>query len=91
MEAGCVRAPTRCTYLPTAALLLEVVSPDDDTWEKLGFYAAHHVDELLIVDPERHRVDWLALTLTGEYARVERSGLIGLRPTGLAEQLDWPD
>ncbi len=29
----------------TAALVVEIVSPRDKTWEKLGFYAAHHVDE----------------------------------------------
>jgi len=45
---------------PTAALVVEIVSPGDKTWDKLGFYAAHHVDELLIVDPHKRTVDWLA-------------------------------
>lgn len=40
-------------YVPTAALVLEVVSPDDETWEKVGFYSAHGVGELLIVDPQK--------------------------------------
>jgi hypothetical protein len=31
-------------YVPTAALVVEIISPDDNTWEKLGFYAAHGVD-----------------------------------------------
>lgn len=98
-EPGDFRVPDRAllrpgpdaVYLPTAALVVEIVSPGDDTWQKLGFYAAHHVDELVIVDPERREVDWLALTPTGDYARVERSGLIGVGPAELAEQLDWPD
>ena len=98
-EPGDFRVPDRAllrpgpdaVYLPTAALVGEIVSPGDDTWEKLGFYAAHHVDDLLIVDPERRRVDWLALMPRGEYERVERSGLIGLGPAWLAERLDWPD
>ena len=76
-------------YLPTAALVVEIVSPGDDTWQKLGFYAAHTVDELVIVDPQERTVQWLGLT--GErYEPLERSGLIELGPAELAEQIDWP-
>src|SRR5436305_13179771 len=60
---------------PTAALVAEVVSPGDETWEKLPFYAAHDVDELLIVDPRERRGRWLALQPTGAYEPVERSSL----------------
>ncbi len=28
------------TYVPTTALAIEILSPDDDTWEKLPFYAS---------------------------------------------------
>ncbi|MDQ6776198.1 MAG: Uma2 family endonuclease [Actinomycetota bacterium] len=38
-------------YNPTAALVIEIVSSNDETWDKLRFYAAHQVDEPLIVDP----------------------------------------
>jgi Uma2 family endonuclease len=78
------------TYLPSAALAVEIVSPDDDTWKKLEFYAAHRVDELVIIDPEQRRVDWLGLAPGGEYVPIERSKLIDLGPAQLAEQLDWP-
>ena len=27
------------------------MSPDDETYEKFGFYAAHGVDELVVADP----------------------------------------
>jgi Uma2 family endonuclease len=74
---------------PTAALVFEVVSPDDETWDKLPFYAAHGVDELLIVDPTERSVHWLALE-GGEYREAERSGLIDLGPSKLAERIDWP-
>ena len=40
--------------------------PGDETWHKLPFYAAHHVDEILIVDPAELTVTWLALR-GGEY------------------------
>ena len=56
------RPGARDVYLATAALVVEIVSPGDQTWEKLEFYAAHQVDELLIVDPAERRVHWLGLT-----------------------------
>jgi len=77
------------TWHPTAALVVEIVSPGDETWEKLPFYAAHHVDEVLIVDPQERSVSWLTLK-EGEYRSIERSGLVDLGSQGLAEQLDWP-
>jgi Uma2 family endonuclease len=76
-------------YVPTAALIVEIVSPEDKTWEKLDFYAAHGVDELLIVDPELRKVDWLALR-DGKYANVDRSSLIELSAGQLADRIDWP-
>jgi Uma2 family endonuclease len=74
---------------PTAAIVIEIVSPDDETWQKLGFYAGHAVGELLIVDPYERRVDWLSLA-GAEYRPAARSGLIELSPTELAARLDWP-
>jgi Uma2 family endonuclease len=77
------------TWHSTAALLVEVVSPQDESWKKLPFYAAHDVNEVLIVDPTRHKVDWLGLR-NGEYRPLERSGLIDLGPRELAERIEWP-
>jgi Uma2 family endonuclease len=73
----------------TAALVIEIVSPKDKSRDKFDFYAAHEVDEVLIVDPEKRTIDWLGLT-DGEYRPIERSGLIDLGPSELAEQIDWP-
>jgi len=76
-------------YYATAAIVVEIVSPDDESWKKLPFYSAHDVDEVLIVDPEKRTVDWLGLK-DGEYQPIEHSGLIDLGPNELAEQIDWP-
>jgi Uma2 family endonuclease len=73
----------------TAALVVEIVSPGDETWEKLSFYAAHKVDELLILDPRKRSVDWLALT-GGSYEPTERSDLIDLSAAEPAQRVDWP-
>lgn len=70
--------------------MVEILSPRDETWEKLGFYGAHKVDQLLIVDLQKRRVDWLGLDPSGGYRALARSGLIELGPAELAERLDWP-
>jgi Uma2 family endonuclease len=77
------------TWHPTAALVVEIVSPGDESWQKLPFYAAHHVDEVLIVDPRKRTVHWL--TLDGDkYREVQRSALIELGPAELAARINWP-
>lgn len=78
------------TWHPTAALVMEIVSPGDESWDKLPFYAALEVDELVIVDPQRRTVDWLALEPGGNYPPVKQSCLITLGPVELAERIDWP-
>lgn len=76
-------------YYATAALVLEIVSPGDESYAKLPFYAAHGVDEVLIVDPQEQAVRWLSLA-GSEYRPLERSALIELGPGELADQIDWP-
>ena len=76
-------------WLSTAALVVEILSPGDESWQKLPFYVEHHVDEVLFIDPAERSVTWLALH-DREYKPVQQSGLIDLGPAELVEQLDWP-
>jgi hypothetical protein len=78
-----------------AAASLEAVAEFNlgapESWEKLPFYAAHHVDEILIVDPATRSVDWLRRDdHIGEYRPTQRSALIDSGPAALAEPIDWP-
>lgn len=88
-DGGLHRPGAAEMWHPSAALVVEIVSPGDETWQKLPFYAAHSVDEVLIVDPAERTIHWLALA-EGGYEPVERSGLIELGPAELVEQIDWP-
>jgi hypothetical protein len=88
-DGGLHRPGAAGVWLSTAAVVVEVLSPGDESWQKLPFYAAHDVDEILIVDPIERTVAWLALH-DGDYQPVRRSGLIDLGPGDLAERLDWP-
>ncbi len=89
-DGGLLRERLNRVRVPTAALVIEIVSPDDDTWNKMPFYARRGVDELLIVDLQKRRVDWLGLEPSGEYRALERSALIESGPAELAQRLDWP-
>jgi Uma2 family endonuclease len=89
-DGGLHRARRWGTWETTAPLVVEIVSPDDETWDKLAFYADHNVDEVIIVDPQQRSVDWLSLG-HGEYRKVDRSAVIELGPDELHKQLDWPE
>jgi Uma2 family endonuclease len=88
-DGGLHRDPTDRVYYPSAALVIEIVSPGDESWGKLEFYAAHGVEELLIVDPQESTVSWLGLE-GSEYQHLKRSRLIELSATELADRVDWP-
>lgn len=72
----------------TAALVIEIVSPGDKTWDKLGFYAEHRVDELLIIDPAARKIEWLTLT-ESTYQAIKRSAVIHFGAGQLTERLGW--
>jgi Uma2 family endonuclease len=88
-DGGLHRRRPRGTWHATAALVVEITSPGDESWQKLPFYARHDVDEVLIVDPTERTVAWLALR-EGQYQAVSRSGLVEPGAAELADRLDWP-
>jgi Uma2 family endonuclease len=88
-DGGLLDPAPSALYHTTARLVVEVLSPGDETWDKLPFYAAHGVDEVLVVDPDERTINWLGRE-GGEYRPVERSSLIDLGVAELAEQIDWP-
>lgn len=83
------RTPPTETWFETAAMVIEIESPDDETWQKLDFYAERSVEEVVIVSPERREVTWLALQ-RGSYVQVSCSGVVGSGPAELQAAIDWP-
>ena len=80
-------------YLPTAALVIEVISPGDESRRKMPFYADHEVDEVVLVDPQRRTVEWYALDRDGRgraYRPVDRGELLDVTAADLTGRLDWP-
>jgi Uma2 family endonuclease len=88
-DGGLHRTLPRTVFVTTAAVVIEIESPDDETWDKLSFYASHRVDEVLIVSAESGLVMWLRLE--GErYVVADHSDLLGPGSRGLARGISWP-
>lgn len=76
-------------FVPTAELVIEVVSPDDESWAKFDFYAAHDVAEVVIVDGHRRSLDWFAL-VDDTYQAVDRSEILGVAVAEVVARITWP-
>jgi len=76
-------------YLDTAALVVEIVSVGDETYDKLPFYAARQVNEVLVVDATERRVQ--VLVLTGDaYRDAECSTVLGIQASEIEAGIRWP-
>jgi Uma2 family endonuclease len=88
-DRGYHRERLDVVYFPTAAIVIEIVSPDDETYEKLPFYATHHVDEILVVDPDQRLVR--IFERAGDaYTETGHSTLLELDAATLRAVIDWP-
>jgi Uma2 family endonuclease len=77
------------TYVPSAVIVVEVVSPDDETWAKFGFYAAHGVHEICTADPHQAQLRWFVRG-GDHFVESEASEVLGVAVTDLAAAIDWP-
>ncbi|PWJ56234.1 Putative restriction endonuclease [Quadrisphaera granulorum] len=79
-------------YNDSAAIVIETLSPHDETFAKFGFYAAHAVQELWVLDvlARTIRIWQLGAQRDGEYAETGHSDLLGLDAVSVQAQLDWP-
>jgi hypothetical protein len=88
-DRGLHRSHEDLVWCPTAALVVEILSPDDEAWAKLPFYAAREVDEVVIADPAERTVVWLERD-GDRYCRVDRSALLGVEVAEIVAAIDWP-
>lgn len=86
-DAGLLPGPLGVWH-DTALLVVEILSPDDETFAKLDFYAAHGVQEVLVLD-WRDRTARVLDTQHG-HRDLDRSAVLGLTPAEIVATLDWP-
>lgn len=77
------------TFADTAAIVVEIVAPRDETWAKLDFYFARGVEEILIVDPSTREVHWLRRGDDG-FVEASASDVLDLTASELHTAIDWP-
>ena len=76
-------------FHPTAALVVEVLSPGDESRGKLRFYFACGVAEVVLVDPATRVVEWY-LRRDGGLPTGAQSPLLGILAAEVADQNTWP-
>ncbi len=88
-DAGYHRTLPNEVWVPTAAIVVEVLSPYDETWEKFPFFFAHGVEEICVADPRARTIQWF---VRGDDAFVEAntSPLLGVAVADLVAQIAWP-
>jgi hypothetical protein len=78
-------------YLPTARLVIEVLSPDDETFAKFDFYGAHGVAEIMVADPEARSLRlWRWDALSGVYVEGDRSAVLDTDLKVIEIAIEWP-
>ena len=76
-------------FRATAAVVYEIVSPNDESYAKFGFYFDRGVEELLVVDPARRTVEWYTRG-PDAFVRGAGSALLGVTEAELTAEIDWP-
>jgi len=76
-------------FVPTAVVVGEVLSPGDETWEKLPFYAARGVAEVFVVDPVARSVRVLLRADSSSYRESDASVRLNVSAEQLAA-IRWP-
>ena len=76
-------------WFSTAAVVVEILSPGDETFEKFPFYAAHDVDEILVADPAARTVECWRLG-GGSYLQQDRSVVLGATMSTVQHAIRWP-
>ena len=88
-DLGLVRRLHDDVWVSTAAMVVEVVSPDDESWLKFDHYAAYGVDEVLIADPQ-DRTLHLFVLVGGRYEPTGQSSLLDVSAAELHQAIAWP-
>jgi Uma2 family endonuclease len=84
-DLGYCRTQPDTVFVPTAAAVVEIVSPGDETFEKLPHYAAFGVEEVFVIDPQERTV-----RMFRGLEETPDSAVFGFSAQWLAAQIDWP-
>jgi Uma2 family endonuclease len=86
-DAGVHETIPEALYVPTALVVVEIVSPGDDTFKKFDFYWEHMVEEILTVQRDRRVQFW---ERRSDYRQTAESDILGLYGAVLRDDITWP-
>lgn len=88
-DAGYHRGVPTDVWVASAAVVVEVVSAGDETFEKFEFFSSHGVEEVVVADPARRTIRWWRRG-AGGFEPTEHSPLLGIDVADLVAEIDWP-
>jgi len=88
-DRGYHRGKPMGTWVPSAAIVVEIVSPDDEMYAKFGFYAAQGVEEIIVADPDERVVRCFLRDGEG-FVAAPTSALLAVGADDLTAGVDWP-
>jgi Uma2 family endonuclease len=87
-DLGVHRGDPEGVWLSTAAIVVEVRSPHDESFEKFAFYFDHGVEEILIADLTTETVSWFVRS-DGGFTAAGASDVLALSIDDVASALGW--
>jgi Uma2 family endonuclease len=88
-DRGLHRALPSQVWVPTAVIVVEIVSPDDETYNKFDFYFERGVDEMIIADPAARTITFWSRR-DGVFVESSTSRLLALDVAQLSSLITWP-
>ena len=85
-DLGVIERESDDVWADTALIVVEVLSPDDESLQKFGHYADHEVDEVWIVDPDVPSVVIHRL-VDGSYVVHDRSRVLSVAAVRIEARL----
>jgi Uma2 family endonuclease len=88
-DLGVHRGSPDLLWFDTAMIVVEVRSPDDETYDKFDFYFDHGVEEILVADLVTQTAKWFVRNADG-FVELDRSDLLNISSTDVLSALAWP-
>lgn len=89
-DLGALRQLSAQTWVDDAAIVVEVRSPGDESFDKFDHFAEFGVEEVLIVDPVERRVQiFTRPPASSVFTPTETSALLGVDTPTLGDRIDW--
>ena len=76
-------------WIDDVAIVVEVLSPNDETYAKFDHYFAYGVDEIIVADPARKVIEIHVRAGEG-FARLDASDWLSVSAGQLSDSIHWP-